>query len=247
MNEQRANLVFEVAEACISSWLANLVGKSVDELFNGDSISKTTRPLYINKSFRRFYEIKPIIVPFDYNCDFDIISENKEAKEAVGFIMYSIKTTFMTYIQLLKKHFDDGLDVPNEANIEFSIKHLLNVGLAMDKNETFYAQYIDPDIQKREHLGICMHRLLTDKVSEDWSSNWYITSEQFNEIDNKIKKENIEEKYNKINEMIKNKNRIGISIKEIKESDIPHQYRIKSLPNISEFDNIPSYVDNENI
>jgi hypothetical protein len=97
MNEQRADIVFSIAEECISKWLAGLVNKSVDDLFNGDSISKTTRPLYINKSFKRFYEIKPIIVPYDYNCNFDIINENKEAKEAVGFVMYSIKTIFRDF------------------------------------------------------------------------------------------------------------------------------------------------------
>jgi hypothetical protein len=268
MNQDKADFVFEIAEFTVLSWLSELMEKPIDSLFHGGT--KETRPIYINKSFKRFYEIKPEIVEYDYKLDLFSLNltdgHKKQILEAMGFVMYCIKTVFMAHSRIIKEHIEEALKQDKKTDSEdkkessemsnlhrksyFSPDFWTNIGLAMDhQNSTFYITYIHPKLLERDQLGGLINKLLSNKKTlnnpdisqekkEDWGSNWNITIQKFTIIDNQIKAENIEEITNQWNDMLKTKKRLGVSVKEIKESDIPHQFKIKTIPSIGELQNV---------
>jgi hypothetical protein len=258
MNQEKADFVFEIAEFSIMSLLADILQTPIENLF--PNMPKLTRPIYINKSFKRFYEIKPDIIDYDKTSDFTLLSNDSELnleiknklRESVGFVIYCIKTVFTSYIQLLQKHKEENqekIDVENTEEIQengiINLDILTHTGLSWDDNtKSFYIVYFHSDIVKKNQLELYISKLIMEKktglkqTQTEWDMNWNITQQQLIQLEEKIKNDKIEENDAKINKFFKTKKRIGISIKEIKESEIPHQYRIKSLPTLDVLNNV---------
>lgn len=220
----KADLIFELAAPVVCEWLSKISGIPLDVLNGGEY--NLTRAIYLNKSFKRFYEVKAIVTetPRTFSLNNDT---PKELLEALGAIIYAVKAVFASFISTIQ--------VPDQFQEQAKI--LKNIGLALDNStNTFYAKYIDPNLAHREYLGISLDKLLHQQNIEAQEHHdkpdkvWYKTLDEFNAIDKKIKEERLEEKADEITNLWKNKARIAITFDVVSEAEIPHHYRISTLP-----------------
>lgn len=219
--DDKAKFVFEVAEYVIMDWISYLIDKPLNSIFKGGS--RMTKSLYIDAkdpdtNANMVYEIKPSIVPHDYELNLNGL--NKQCLEAVGFIIYCIKTVYLSIIELLKEYVKNAENNDQSNDNYLLYKELINdIKLSMANNHTFYGTYIHPDLVKKDQLEVCINKLLKDasdnKKSDDWDINWAITTRQLELLNKDIENDNINKLCDERNIKLKTKKRIGIIINKI--------------------------------
>jgi len=219
------NKSFDVAEAPVRNWISSFTNKSQGELFEHVIKKADSIWLHPQNQGEKYVELKIKMVPKNYKHDMGDIVQEKRVQDAVQFLAYSVNTVYH----------------PTIAKLEDNTNDIKNITLAWDeKNYIYIPQYTPPPVKEYNRItAVIRHHLsyrdnVMETAPEEKKQEWLEDYKKFLKDQKKAlqEMEPLNELVNEKNEYLKSCNRISISVKKYKESQLPKNLFMRNLPKI---------------
>lgn len=229
--------MFNTAECVLKEWIAKFLNKPAREIF--DVVPDVVEPVLFypsELSNGKYVEFKLGEVDSKYSENIDALIGEKLVRDTIQFFIYSVKVVYGSIMKTTSRN------AAHDVVLEWDSQTM-----------TFIPLYV-PDPKKKiiffNHVLSCMmnaKKTLPSDQEERWEEDFKKLMDDIRENQGVIESGKIDEEVDAKNLEWVDLHRVGVLVRYIDESEIPHDIRLKNIKSVSDIKYIDPPDDKEEV